>query len=415
LDPLNGGELAMDFPCLEKLAKGRMRVEPARTSRMTGPFHLPEDFAARSWQREPARLRWEAPAPFDADALHRICERLPAASLSFEARHPPEPAAGEHRGRVSILSRLDRHLPASRPWLATLYRGIEAAVGHFPDFDPTAFLQTRRAGMETHFDTGDVFSVQLEGRKVWSLFPGELVPGDLRAERERLPRAGGGERVHRFYEQVVLPEPRVFELSPGDVLYVPACWMHATFSPEPSLSLSVSPRMFSLAEWIGRAVTGSLQEGSSDAFTMVPPPPPTTDGLLSFPESAAADAAALLRNLDDVGALADAWYRWQSRGWFDPPPTASARLRPSDELELAPGARRILVRPSGSERVRLYLAGERLDLPAELLPCVDACSQRPSATVEGRLRDAAAKDFPVEVASRVVELLHRSSYLVRPA
>jgi JmjC domain len=380
-------------------------------------FRLPDDFAESSWRRSPLQLRWDAAPPFDRAAVAAALRRAPGEGLSFEASDVAAahgvPSRRQERGRVSILSRLDRRLPASRAWLAPLYAGIEAAVGHHPGFDPTAFLQTPSAGMEPHFDTGDVFSIQLEGRKRWSLYSADLVPPEIRAERERLPLAGGGSRVHRFYQELSLPEPRGFELGPGEVLYVPACWIHQTFSPEGSLSVSVSPRVLALSEWAGEALAMALDASRVQSYGAVGPALAGERGILEPPGEAAQRAAERLRASADPRVLEQAWYCWQSRGWFDPLPPKDGPLDGSDVLGVAPGVRLILppdAARSGSS-VPVYVAGRALRVPTELLPGLEACARDGRATVEERVSEAVARGVPAPLGTRAVELLHRSGFL----
>jgi ribosomal protein L16 Arg81 hydroxylase len=82
-------------------------------------------------------------------------------------------------------------------------------------------------GLSEHFDTHDVFVVQVHGSKRWRLYdsPAALPMGD---ERYTRPPAGPGEPVKEF------------TLGPGDLMYLPRGVVHAaTSQDEASLHLTI--------------------------------------------------------------------------------------------------------------------------------------------------------------------------------
>jgi hypothetical protein len=102
-----------------------------------------------------------------------------------------------------------------------------------------------QAGFPPHFDTTDVFVLQLAGSKLWHLYPDyagriALPTLDTPWEPDRYVPTSGGE---------------VIELRRGDVLYVPRGGMHAASCREnESLHLTISISSLTFADLLARAV-----------------------------------------------------------------------------------------------------------------------------------------------------------------
>ena len=95
-------------------------------------------------------------------------------------------------------------------------------------FQVNTYLTPAKArGLKPHYDTHDVFVLQIYGRKRWQLF-------DFAIE---LP-LGGQEHTGEFYER---KDPStVVDLQPGDMIYIPRGWGHvADALDEMSLHLTV--------------------------------------------------------------------------------------------------------------------------------------------------------------------------------
>lgn len=94
---------------------------------------------------------------------------------------------------------------------------------------PNVYLTPRGSrGLDPHYDTHDVFVLQLMGRKTWRVY----------GEAEAFPLLGtcSPEPIARE----LLPEPRVTELAAGDAMYLPRGWVHeAQTTDESSLHLTV--------------------------------------------------------------------------------------------------------------------------------------------------------------------------------
>ncbi|MFI9386435.1 JmjC domain-containing protein [Kutzneria sp. NPDC052558] len=100
------------------------------------------------------------------------------------------------------------------------------------------FCNRPSAVTTTHFDTVDVTTIQLRGRKTWRIAPNEFAPGPKQPW-------GVGEKVPaslRMYAEGVTPKEMPdgaleFTLDPGAVLHVPRGYWHSTFSDRDSMSL----------------------------------------------------------------------------------------------------------------------------------------------------------------------------------
>ncbi|NBC34922.1 MAG: hypothetical protein GVY13_19805 [Alphaproteobacteria bacterium] len=136
------------------------------------------------------------------------------------------------------------YLDTMGPGLRAVAEAIEMATG--APVTCNAFCSwDERPGYGPHFDTLQVFALQIEGEKTWSLFDGFVqgaaeLPGFSARDRspEEHDRAKGG-----VVEQVTL--------RPGDILYVPQGQYHqALASQEGSLHLSFGARHFTGADLV---------------------------------------------------------------------------------------------------------------------------------------------------------------------
>lgn len=99
--------------------------------------------------------------------------------------------------------------------VAGFVQGLQRCLSY--KVTPNAYLTPRRSrGLKPHYDTHDVFVVQVGGAKTWRIydapeaFPllGTLQPGLSSSPDE-------------------LPTPRLVDLAAGDVMYIPRGWVHA--------------------------------------------------------------------------------------------------------------------------------------------------------------------------------------------
>lgn len=177
------------------------------------PFHAPcagRDFSSLiSTQRIDALISHQV---FGEDQLSmaRSDPRIePDAYLTEAGLADPGLVARRYQeGATLILPQLHRREQA----LAGLCRALEAELGH--PVQTNIYLTPPTAqGFQTHYDTHDVFILQVEGAKRWRLYdaPAGAV---YRGERFEPGAVEAGEVTAEYV------------LHPGDVLYVPRGLMH---------------------------------------------------------------------------------------------------------------------------------------------------------------------------------------------
>ncbi|OWQ43982.1 cupin [Roseateles noduli] len=185
--------------------------------------HLsPSQFMKRHWQKQPLLVRQALPGvvpPIDRVGLARL-----AASDEVESRLVSQQDGDRWSMRQGPIAKL----PAwSKPQWTLLVQGLDlhvepaqALLSRFR-FIPEARLDdlmlsyaSEGGGVGPHFDSYDVFLIQVSGRRHWRI--GRLGVSTTGALREDLPL-----KVLADFE----PEQE-FVLEPGDMLYLPPGWAH---------------------------------------------------------------------------------------------------------------------------------------------------------------------------------------------
>ncbi|WP_192579757.1 cupin domain-containing protein [Micromonospora sp. AMSO31t] len=133
-------------------------------------------------------------------------------------------------GATLVLQGLHRTWPA----LVDFARDLGAALAQ--PLQVNAYLTpARNQGFATHYDTHDVFVLQVDGRKHWRIHP-PVLPDPL----EKQPWGGRADEVSAVAEG--RPALDVV-LAPGDALYLPRGWLHSAEAQEcSSLHLTVGIR-----------------------------------------------------------------------------------------------------------------------------------------------------------------------------
>jgi ribosomal protein L16 Arg81 hydroxylase len=134
-----------------------------------------------------------------------------------------------HGGHTIIVNGLHRRWKK----IATLCRSLEDALHHRVGAN-SYFTPQHSQGFSAHFDTHDVFILQLEGSKTWRLY--DAVPLPLADAH----RPVSGSEIGPLRQQIIL--------RPGDLLYIPRGHIHeAVGSSRPSLHLTLGIHVF---RWI---------------------------------------------------------------------------------------------------------------------------------------------------------------------
>jgi bifunctional lysine-specific demethylase and histidyl-hydroxylase NO66 len=309
----------------------------------------PAEFVARRWGRLPAHYRGGA-GEFgdlltlgDVDVIvNTMPLRLPRFAMvrdgrALDPRQFTRPDAGDSSGgpdplRVSEQLRAGATLILYRlnVWWPPLLRFchlLELELGH--PVTAAAFLTPARSqGLEIHRDDQDVFVLQTEGSKEWSVW-------------DRLPGAPIGRGPVAGHE---LGEPAVsVVLEPGDCLYVPRGCPHvATGMERMSLHVSVGVHPVTYRDAL-RAAVGLLADASLDEAL---PPRFAEAGVDTLPEVGCRlrELVAELGGVDPgrvVGALGEERRRRQD-------PLLDGHLLDVDRLALVDDATIVRRRPGAS-------------------------------------------------------------------
>lgn len=181
-------------------------------------------------------------------------------------------------GTTIVLQGLHRTWPPLRDFTAALADELRHPV------QVNGYITPARAqGFDAHYDTHDVFVVQVAGTKRWRIHrpvlesPLESQPWTDR--REEVAKAATAEPVHDI------------ELAPGDVLYLPRGWIHsAEANAETSLHLTFGVHPFTRIDVL-RAVLAELEQDPSYRSSLPLGDPKAFD--VDLADLAAVDMAAV--------------------------------------------------------------------------------------------------------------------------
>ena len=141
--------------------------------------------------------------------------------------------------------------------VSELCRQLEATLQH-PVAANLYFTPPQAQGFLPHYDTHDVFILQVEGAKVWRVYesPTEL---PLIQTNSPLPSEDLG------------PPKQTMKLEAGDLLYIPRGVIHDTFTEDkPSLHITVGVHVFRWADLISEALAHAAEE-DPDFREAIPP------------------------------------------------------------------------------------------------------------------------------------------------
>jgi lysine-specific demethylase/histidyl-hydroxylase NO66 len=156
-------------------------------------------------------------------------------------------------GYTIVLDSVQRYARA----IAAMAHSIEADL-NFATQVNAYFTPPESQGFAAHSDDHDALIVQLQGSKIWHIYPGADVAPHEMWRHDAIPSAG-------------LPAPVDVRLEPGDVLYVPRGCVHAAESTsELSVHLTVglhAPTLFMLAS----RELNALNNSGDRIHTQLPP------------------------------------------------------------------------------------------------------------------------------------------------
>eukprot|EP00850_Spirogloea_muscicola_P000366 SM000001S04768 [mRNA] locus=s1:2084660:2088644:+ [translate_table: standard] len=161
---------------------------------------------------------------------------------------PAQGIAGEECARALALgyTLALRGLQFRSHNVSTVAAALAAAMGQAAVGANLYLTPEGSQGLEAHYDDHCVFVCQLAGQKQWKVFPPQVQLPRLYSVRSR--------------SQVDNVHPCIFNLQPGDALYIPRGWPHEALnvatkgdcnSREPSLHITFGVEVESPFEWEG--------------------------------------------------------------------------------------------------------------------------------------------------------------------
>jgi hypothetical protein len=156
------------------------------------------------------------------------------------------------QGKTIFVHKLEQRWKS----VATLCRDLEATLHH--PVNASMFLTPRNSqGVSAHFDSVEVFVLQIEGSKHWRLYK-PTVELPLQEIFEPIPR-----------EQIGAPIQEV-HVKPGDLIYIPRGFIHEAFaSDDSSLHITVAVSVFRWTDLV-RAALASLSANDVEFRRAVP-------------------------------------------------------------------------------------------------------------------------------------------------
>ncbi|KXK58152.1 cupin [Micromonospora rosaria] len=267
-------------------------------------------------------------------------------------------------GATLVLQGLHRTWPA----LVDFARELGTALAQ--PLQVNAYLTPAGSqGFATHYDTHDVFVLQVDGRKHWRIHP-PVLPDPL----ERQPWGGRADEVSATARGAAALD---VVLEPGDALYLPRGWLHSAQAQESSsLHLTVGIRALTryalVEELLALAAEDPRLRAGLPFGTDVADPDAIEPELT---ETVEALRDWLLRA--DPAVLAD---RLRRRAWPAARPAPIRPLAQAAALAGLTGDSRLTVRPGlrwqlasdGADRVTLRVFDRTLTLPTACEPALRA-------------------------------------------
>jgi hypothetical protein len=158
--------------------------------------------------------------------------------LFFEGQNNVAALSSQYaQGKTIFVHKLEQRWKS----VATLCRDLEAALHH--PVNASMFLTPRNSqGVSAHFDSVDVFVLQLEGSKHWRIYkPSIDLP--LKEAYEPIP----GEQIGEPIQEV--------HIKAGDLIYMPRGFIHEAFATDDSsLHITVAVSVFRWADLMRAAL-----------------------------------------------------------------------------------------------------------------------------------------------------------------
>ncbi|MGH9490653.1 MAG: cupin domain-containing protein, partial [Terriglobales bacterium] len=336
---------------------------------------LPDAFFAQYWERQPLILRRSRPEYFRGllsltaleQALAKQTRQYPEVMLK-DASRELDAADYTSDGVTLDLRRVYELFAAGAtisvafldtvwPPLGALCRALES--DWTCPFQANVYLTPPAAqGAKPHYDTHDVFVLQVEGSKQWRLF-GSPLPVPL-AGQEFDPG-----------QHALGPVTAEFEMHAGDVAYIPRGVAHeARATRELSLHITLGALRYTWADALLEMVAAACIADPAFRYSL-----PRDFARADTSAGAAAQLRALLHRIATEGPAEAALSTLRADFLASRPPDLPGQLEQIAALPRLQGASRIQRRPGAEVSVRqesddgVILSGNRtIRLPAYALP-----------------------------------------------
>ena len=288
----------------------------------------PAQFMRKHWQKKPLLVRQAFAGiqpPASLKELAALASRddvesriVTAFDGEWQLKHGPiaRLPAMSKPGWTLLVQGLDQHVPAARELLDQFRFAPDARLD-----DLMVSVASDGGGVGPHFDSYDVFLIQLAGKRRWR----------IGAQRDAVLRDDVPLKIIANFA----PEQE-FELEPGDMLYLPPGWAHDGVavgagcmtgsvgfraSTGEGLAAELLPRLFDDVDTAGKLYSDPRQEATSE-------PARVPAALLDFARRAV--EAAVHRPQALERALGEALTEPKPQVWFEPgdvlPPGHGATL-----------------------------------------------------------------------------------------
>ena len=337
-------------------------------SYLLAPFTA-SDFCDHYWQKAALVIKHEDPERYrsligatDAAAILSMASELPAAEVEVIGGTGTNEPSGEFKNALAGLfgkgatirvKAIERFCDP----LGVLCRNLAGELAA-PVRANLYCTPGNSRGFNLHFDTHEVFVLQLLGKKQWQIFeptvrlPLEFVPPlPFESGHEALKRFRGERESGQTDGKQNEPGPLVLEtlLEPGDCLYLPRGFVHqAVAHDEPSVHLTIGIHVLTWLDLFSIAL-GQVAYRNED-FRLALPTGLFKDGTNAgeFEKKFNALAQLFLRDAvfaNAVSEIAESFAQNQSAG---------LRVDSQDELGLVDGDTKV----EGNGQLRFYLAAD---------------------------------------------------------
>ena len=263
--PDANGVVAADGPASRidlKLLRRLAADDDVESRLVLGPRHAPAGRSSRIDRADPATLTGRPGHASKADTAWRLqngpFKRLPAVSSP---------------GWSLLVQGVDLHVDAARGLIDRFRFVSDARLD-----DLMVSFASDGGGVGAHVDSYDVFLLQLEGRRRWSIAPPPRRRQRLGSNAAIPPRhkqrlgsnaaiapGSDGQATSALRHLADFEPTEQWLLEPGDMLYLPPGWGHDGVADGPCLTASIGFRSPTLAQWLA-AIHETLDDDGDPAM-----------------------------------------------------------------------------------------------------------------------------------------------------